>query len=102
MTPCNWSFRFMCCVRRSDAGLGDCSSGCDRTQALKLAGAVMPTKQPHTHGANDRLLCPECGGEMTLIRRTPDPEHERQTFECSICLNTIERSADRQAEPHRR
>ena len=70
----------------------------------------MPTKQLRTHGADDQLG-PECGGEMTLNRRTPDPEHaafERQTFECGTCLNTIERSVDRQAsssqmkEPWRR
>ena len=63
----------------------------------------MPTKQLRTPGADDRL--PECGGEMPLNRRTPDPEHaafERQTFECGTCLNTIERSVDRQAELHRK
>ena len=65
----------------------------------------MPTKQPRSHGADDRLVCPECGGEMTLIRRTPDPERaafERQTFACGMCLNKIERSVDRQAELHRK
>ena len=54
----------------------------------------MPTKQPHTIGVDDRLVCPECGGEMTLINATPDPERggafEWQTFECSTCLNKLE------------
>lgn len=34
----------------------------------------MPTKQQHTFGVDDRRACPECGGEMTLIRRTPYTE----------------------------
>ena len=62
-----------CGVRRGDVWLHHCWSACERTQALKLARAVMPTKQPRTHGADDRLFCPECGGEMTLIQRTRDP-----------------------------
>jgi hypothetical protein len=33
-------------VRRSDVWLHDCGSTYQRTQALKLAGLVMPTKQP--------------------------------------------------------
>jgi hypothetical protein len=64
----------------------------------------MPTKQQHTFGVDDRLACPECGAEMTLIRRTPYTEpggaFELQTFECSTCLNTIERSVDKEGRPH--
>lgn len=99
--PCD----LRCRVRRGDVCLHHCGSAYERTQALKLARAVMPTKQPCTHGADDRLLCPECGGEMTPMQRTRDPQRaafERQTFECGRCLNKIERTVDRQAELDRK
>ena len=69
-------------------------------------GVVMPTKQPHTFGVDDRLVCPECCGEMIIIQRTTDIERggafEWQTFECTTCLNRIERSVDKQSALHRK
>jgi hypothetical protein len=66
----------------------------------------MPTKQPHTIGVDDRLVCPECGGEMTLINAMPDPERggafEWQTYECNTCLNKVERGVNKQDDPHRK
>ena len=66
----------------------------------------MPTKEPHSIGVDDRLVCPECGGEMFLIERTPGPELggavEWQTFECSTCLNRIERRVKKQGDSHRK
>jgi hypothetical protein len=57
----------------------------------------MPTKQPHSIGVDDR---------MTLINATPDPERggafEWQTFECSTCLNKVERGVNKQDDPHRK
>jgi len=56
-------------------------------------------KQPkRTFGADDVLICPECGANMHLSRRGPHAEHgkghERQTFTCARCDYTIERNAD--------
>ena len=43
---------------------------------------------------------------MTLINATPDPERgasfEWQTFECSTCLNKVERGVNKQDDPHRK
>ena len=46
----------------------------------ELAGAVMPTKQPRTHGTDDRLLCPECGGVMTAVEYDHADAFVWQTF----------------------
>jgi hypothetical protein len=56
------------------------------------------------YGAGDRPTCPDCGGPMSLIRRTPHSEHgdsyERQTFVCLECRHEAERSADVRGNPH--
>jgi hypothetical protein len=43
---------------------------------------------------------------MTLINATPDPERggafEWQTFECSTCLNKVERGVNKQDDPYRK
>ena len=61
----------------------------------------MPTKQPRTHGADDRLLCPECGGVMTVVEYDHADAFVWQTFECGTCLNRIERRVKKDGDPHR-
>ena len=55
-------------------------------------------------GAGERPTCPDCGGRMSLIRRTPHSDHgpsyERQTFVCIECRHEAERSADVRGNPH--
>jgi C4-type Zn-finger protein len=65
----------------------------------------MPVVQPsHDFGADDRLPCPECGGEMSLTHRSPHPdygvEYEAQTFTCSTCLYELERTVNSAGEPY--
>ena len=91
-----------CGVRRGDVCLHHCGSAYERTQVLKCAGAVMPTKQPRTHGADDRLLCPECGGVMTVVEYDHADAFVWQTFECGTCLNRIERGVKKYGDPHRK
>jgi hypothetical protein len=54
-------------------------------------------------GADDRLVCPECGRTMLLTRRGPDPEYgvayERQKLTCIVCEHELERSADIDGDP---
>jgi transposase-like protein len=56
-------------------------------------------------GSADELRCPQCGGTMSLTRRTPHSEHgdsyERQTFTCRECRHEIERSTDTHGKPHK-
>jgi len=38
----------------------------------------------------DRPVCPRCGGLMWLALIEPDkPDHDRRTFECRECENTL-------------
>jgi DNA-directed RNA polymerase subunit RPC12/RpoP len=51
-------------------------------------------------GKDDVLVCPRCGGRMTVSRRTPSPDFgpdfEHQTFHCAECSNEIGRDVDRE------
>jgi hypothetical protein len=55
-------------------------------------------------GSRETPICPECRALMYLIRRSPHPtygsEWERQVFACSKCIHEIERSADKDGQPH--
>jgi hypothetical protein len=55
-------------------------------------------------GSHETPVCPECRALMHLIRRTPHPTYgsawERQIFTCSNCIHAIERSADKDGQPH--
>jgi hypothetical protein len=54
-------------------------------------------------GADQSLVCPECGKSMYVTRRSPDPNlgyaYERQTFSCDECDYEMERSADADGNP---
>jgi hypothetical protein len=54
-------------------------------------------------GADDRIICLNCGNPMRLRNRGPDSDYglryERQTFACAICDFRIERSVDTEGKP---
>jgi hypothetical protein len=61
------------------------------------------TLEPRAFGVEDRPLCPSCGAEMHLFRRSPEPGYhgyEVQIFSCMKCDAEITRSADREGKPH--
>jgi hypothetical protein len=51
----------------------------------------------------DRPVCPFCGEQAYLTRRSPHPDHdfryELQIFTCSACDHTIERIVDANGSP---
>jgi hypothetical protein len=47
--------------------------------------------------AHDKLICPQCGGQMLLVRRMPNPavaHSESQLFACNICPSNVQRNID--------
>jgi hypothetical protein len=56
-------------------------------------------------GKDDRLVCPKCGKDMRLIRRSPHPQHgeayEAQIFACNDG-HEAKRSVDTKGAPHSR
>jgi hypothetical protein len=55
-------------------------------------------------GADCRPICSTCGFFVHVTRRMPHAVHgtlyELQTFQCRTCKREIERSADREGNPH--
>jgi C4-type Zn-finger protein len=52
-------------------------------------------------GANDRISCPKCEGEMIVVRRILNPNNrnfELQILECDSCSNQERRTIDIRAE----
>lgn len=47
--------------------------------------------------AHDKLTCPQCKGQMLLVRRMPHPavaQGETQTFACNSCASNVQRNID--------
>jgi hypothetical protein len=59
--------------------------------------------EPRLVGADDKVICLNCGNPMRLRNRGPDPayglRYERQTFTCAICDFRVERSVDTEGKP---
>jgi ribosomal protein S27AE len=64
----------------------------------------MPFTGTGSFGSRDKPTCPKCGAATYLIRRSPHSKFgkgwERQIFACSKCHRKIERSADKDGQPH--
>jgi hypothetical protein len=60
-------------------------------------------RKPRSYGADDKLTCPNCKGLMSLSRRGPDGDYdrdyERQHFTCRACDHCIERIVDATGNP---
>jgi hypothetical protein len=54
-------------------------------------------------GAEQNLVCPECGKSVHVTRRSPDTDlgeaYERQTFSCDECDYELERTVDADGNP---
>ena len=65
---------------------------------------MLQSQNTPQYGAADLPACGDCGGQMSLTRRSPHSEHgalyERQTFVCRDCRHEVERSADVSGNPH--
>lgn len=67
---------------------------------------MLQGQQLHLHpfGANDHPNCPDCGGRMSVIRRTPHSGfgsgYQLQRCVCLECRHETERSADAEGRPH--
>jgi len=52
----------------------------------------------------NKLVCPECGGAMAVVRVSQDqtrPEYEKQKLECVACGDVAFRTVDATGRPVR-
>ncbi len=73
---------------------------CD-ARSLVYAAMKSDSQDRMAFGANDRIPCPKCEGEMIVVRRTLNPKNrnfELQILECQSCSNHERRTIDIRGE----